>query len=207
LLLCSNGQSGMVGYLLYRTPGCLPSSGLIGRRPILVPTSPPPPFQHHVIQWVQRLATSFYPLFPTFITTARPTLHPVSYPDEHKSMFKNRKLLSNAILKLKTKLRGLSPRAYYTNGASILGFPDRSRYFFFQVAPQLYSRDWVDPVPDPLLLIKSDSAANRTRASGSATRNFDTRPQRRSKCNTCIFKNELDQYVPHHSIQPLQEQS
>jgi hypothetical protein len=44
----------------------------------------------------------------------------------------------------------------------ILGFLDRSRYFFFQVAPQLYSRGWVDPVPDPLLLRKSGSAANRT---------------------------------------------
>jgi hypothetical protein len=30
-------------------------------------------------------------------------------------------------------------------------FLDRSRYFFFQLAPQLYSRGWVDPVPDPLL--------------------------------------------------------
>jgi hypothetical protein len=28
---------------------------------------------------------------------------------------------------------------------SILDFLDRSRYFFFQVAPQLYSRGWVDP--------------------------------------------------------------
>jgi hypothetical protein len=27
----------------------------------------------------------------------------------------------------------------------ILGFLDRSSYFFFQVAPQLYSRGWVDP--------------------------------------------------------------
>jgi hypothetical protein len=33
----------------------------------------------------------------------------------------------------------------------IFGFLDRSRCCFFQVAPQLYSRDWVDPVPDPLL--------------------------------------------------------
>jgi hypothetical protein len=32
----------------------------------------------------------------------------------------------------------------------ILAFLDRSRYFFFQVAPQFYSRGWVDPVPDPL---------------------------------------------------------
>jgi hypothetical protein len=45
----------------------------------------------------------------------------------------------------------------------ILGLLDRSRYFFFQVAPQLYSRGWVDPVPDPLFLRKSDSAGNRTR--------------------------------------------
>jgi hypothetical protein len=33
----------------------------------------------------------------------------------------------------------------------IPGFLDRSRYFFYQVAPQLYSRGWVDPVPEPLL--------------------------------------------------------
>jgi hypothetical protein len=43
-----------------------------------------------------------------------------------------------------------------------LGFLDRSRYFFFQVAPQLYSRGWVDPVPDPLLLRKSGSVGNQT---------------------------------------------
>jgi hypothetical protein len=34
----------------------------------------------------------------------------------------------------------------------ILGFLDRSRYFFFQVAIQLFSRGCVDPAPDPLLL-------------------------------------------------------
>jgi hypothetical protein len=45
----------------------------------------------------------------------------------------------------------------------ILGFLDRSRYYFFHVAPQLYSRGWVDPVPDSLLLRKSGSAGNRTR--------------------------------------------
>jgi hypothetical protein len=45
----------------------------------------------------------------------------------------------------------------------ILGFLDRSRYYFFQVAPQLYSRGWVDPVPDPQLLRKSSRAGNRTR--------------------------------------------
>jgi hypothetical protein len=57
-----------------------------------------------------------------------------------------------------------------------LGFLNRSRYFFFQVAPHLYSRGWVDPVPDPLLLRKSGSAKNRTRTPGSLA----TRPQRRS---------------------------
>jgi hypothetical protein len=53
----------------------------------------------------------------------------------------------------------------------ILTFLDRSRYLFFQVAPQLYSRGWVDPVPDPLLLTKSGSAENRTQTSGSVARN------------------------------------
>jgi hypothetical protein len=33
----------------------------------------------------------------------------------------------------------------------ILNFLYQSRYFFFQAAPQLYSRGWVNPVPDPLL--------------------------------------------------------
>jgi hypothetical protein len=49
---------------------------------------------------------------------------------------------------------------------------------FYQVAPQLYSRGWVDPVPDPLpfsffFFRKSGSAGNRTRASGSVVKNSD----------------------------------
>jgi hypothetical protein len=55
----------------------------------------------------------------------------------------------------------------------ILWFLDRSRYFFFQVVPQLNSRGWVDPVPDPLPLRKSGSTGNRSRASGSVARNSD----------------------------------
>jgi hypothetical protein len=43
-----------------------------------------------------------------------------------------------------------------------LGFLDRCRYFSIQVAPQLSSRGWVDPVPDPLLLRKCGSVRNRT---------------------------------------------
>jgi hypothetical protein len=52
--------------------------------------------------------------------------------------------------------------------------------FFFQVAPQLYSRGWVDPVPDQLLLRKSGSAGNWNRTSGSVARNPDHWPQMRS---------------------------
>jgi hypothetical protein len=55
----------------------------------------------------------------------------------------------------------------------ILAFLHRGRYFFFQVAPQVYSRGRVDPVPDPLLLRKCGSAGNRTRTSGSVARNSD----------------------------------
>jgi hypothetical protein len=36
-----------------------------------------------------------------------------------------------------------------------LGFLDRGRYFFLQVAPRLSSRGFADPVPDLLLLRKS----------------------------------------------------
>jgi hypothetical protein len=53
-----------------------------------------------------------------------------------------------------------------------LCFIDRSRCFFFQVAPQLYSRGSVDPVPDPLLR-KSGRARKRTRTSGPVSRNYD----------------------------------
>jgi hypothetical protein len=89
---------------------------------------------------------------------------------------------------IKKKLRGFGPLANYADQATAacwrscanfcgevvawsvqwippvvtLGFLDRSRYYFFQVAPQLSSRGWVDPVPDPLLLRKSGSAGNRT---------------------------------------------
>jgi hypothetical protein len=93
-------------------------------------------------------------------------------------------------LKKKKKLRGRSPQANSTYRATAacrqsycqplriegvawstqgipttvnLGFLDRSRYFFIQVPPQLSSRGWVDPVPEPLLLRKCGRAGNRTR--------------------------------------------
>jgi hypothetical protein len=54
---------------------------------------------------------------------------------------------------------------------SILGFVDRSRYFFFQLAPQSYSPR--TPFQTPLLLRKSGSAGNWTRTSGFVARNSD----------------------------------
>jgi hypothetical protein len=53
----------------------------------------------------------------------------------------------------------------------VLGFLDRSCYFFQQVDPQLYSRGLVEPVTDPLLLSKFASGGNRTCTSGSVARN------------------------------------
>jgi hypothetical protein len=98
------------------------------------------------------------------------------------------------------KLRGLSRQANYTDLPSdrrmsaklvptfanrgcrvvsatdphgrILGFIDRSR-FSIQLAPQLYSRGWVDPVPDPLLLRKFVAPGNEPGTSGSVARNSD----------------------------------
>jgi hypothetical protein len=61
------------------------------------------------------------------------------------------------------RIEGVASWAQRIPTAVNLGFIDRSRYFSIQVAPQLSSRGWVDPVPDPLLLRKSGSAGNRTR--------------------------------------------
>jgi hypothetical protein len=51
-------------------------------------------------------------------------------------------------------------------------FSRQQPLLFYQVAPQLYSRGWVDPVPDPLLIF-SGSAGNRTRVYGLGTRRAD----------------------------------
>jgi hypothetical protein len=42
-----------------------------------------------------------------------------------------------------------------------LGFLGCSHYFFFQVAPQISSWDWVEPLPYTIFLRKSGSARNR----------------------------------------------
>jgi hypothetical protein len=91
---------------------------------------------------------------------------PMAYTAKVKNLHKTQK--GKVFPLKKTKLHGLSPRANYTDRPSdrrlsakslptcadrgchvisvtdpsdrILGFLDRSRYFFYQVAPQLYSR-------------------------------------------------------------------
>jgi hypothetical protein len=59
--------------------------------------------------------------------------------------------------------RGVAWSAQRIPTAVYLGSLDRCRYFSIQVAPQLSSRGWVHPVPDPLLLRKFGRAGNRTR--------------------------------------------
>jgi hypothetical protein len=51
-------------------------------------------------------------------------------------------------------------------------FSRQEPLLFYQVASQLYSWGWVDPVPDPLLFF-SGSAGNGTRAFGSVAKNSD----------------------------------
>jgi hypothetical protein len=61
-----------------------------------------------------------------------------------------------------------------------LDFLDRTRYFFFQVASQLYSRGWVDPVPGPTLLRECGSAGIELGPLDLQPRTLTTRPQRLS---------------------------
>jgi hypothetical protein len=108
-------------------------------------------------------------------------------------------ILHMALIKLKkTKFCGLSPRVNYTDRATaacrrsdcellriqgatwsawriptaVSRFSRQEPLLFYQVAPQLYSRGWVHPVPDTLLFFPG-SAGNRTRASGSVAKNSD----------------------------------
>jgi hypothetical protein len=53
----------------------------------------------------------------------------------------------------------------------VLGFLDRSRYSFFKVAPQLYSRGSAEPISDPLLHLVMPGIQPGT--SGSIARNSD----------------------------------
>jgi hypothetical protein len=55
----------------------------------------------------------------------------------------------------------------------IFGFLDRSRYYFFQVAPELYLRGRVDQDPDPLILRNLAAPEIESGTSGSVARNSD----------------------------------
>jgi hypothetical protein len=64
----------------------------------------------------------------------------------------------------------------------ILCFLGQSRYYFFQIAPQLYSQGCVDTVPDPRPLRKSGSAQESNPGPLDLwPETLTTRPQRRSK--------------------------
>jgi hypothetical protein len=49
------------------------------------------------------------------------------------------------------RIEGVTWSVQWIPMAVNFGFLDQSRYFSIQVTPQLSSRGWVDPVPDPLL--------------------------------------------------------
>jgi hypothetical protein len=73
-----------------------------------------------------------------------------------------------------------------------LGFLDRSRDFFIQVAPKLSSRGWVDPVPNPLLVRKSGRAENRTRELWICSQKLWPLGHRGGPPNISTTKYELD---------------
>jgi hypothetical protein len=91
-------------------------------------------------------------------------------------------------------------------------FSRQETLLFYRVAPQLYSRGWVDPVPNPLLFSffffsfrKSGSAGNRTRASGSVAKNSDHytteavgKNAKSNKCLLLIKKHNNGWYEMHH---------
>jgi hypothetical protein len=63
----------------------------------------------------------------------------------------------------------------------ILAFLDRSRYYCFQIAPQLYSRGWLDLVPDPLLFFLVVSE-NRTRDLRICSQELSSPDHRGGRC-------------------------
>jgi hypothetical protein len=77
----------------------------------------------------------------------------------------------NKVIAIFLRIEGVTWSAWRIPTA-VFSFSRQEPLLFHQVAPQLYSRGWVDPVPDPLLLRKSDIARNRTWTSGSVDRNW-----------------------------------
>jgi hypothetical protein len=116
--------------------------------------------------------TSRYPHRGTFSGRKIIIITPWLYSASELDRPSDRRLFANLVLSFAEREGCCVVSAAEVYGR-ILGSQDRSRNFLFQVAPQLYSRGWVHPVPDPLLLRKSGSAGNRTRTCGSVARNSD----------------------------------
>jgi hypothetical protein len=106
-------------------------------------------------------SSTFVPI--NYSLTVVPKLNSTPWPGSATELYRlsNRRLLAKLVATFGDR-RCRVVSATDSRGR-ILCFLDRSRYFLFQVAPQLYSWGWVDPVPDLLLLRKSGSAGNRTR--------------------------------------------
>jgi hypothetical protein len=71
------------------------------------------------------------------------------------------------------RIEGATWLAWRIPPAVFSRFSRQEPLLFYEVAPQLYSRGWVDPVSDPLLFSFPGSAGNRTRAFGSVAKNSD----------------------------------
>jgi hypothetical protein len=97
------------------------------------------------------------------------TVYKTPWPESAKELYRTSDRRLSTKLVPTSGYRGVSRSQRGGSLSRNLGFLDQNRYFFFQVASQLYSRGWVDPVPDPRLLRKSGSAGT----SGSVARNSD----------------------------------
>jgi hypothetical protein len=100
----------------------------------------------------------------TFLTAALLIPHKTLWPESASDRCLSTKLVPTIADRRCHKINVTDPYG------RILGFLDQSPYFFFQLTPHLYSRGWMDPVPDPPLR-KSGRVGNRTRTSGSVARN------------------------------------
>jgi hypothetical protein len=136
--------------------------------------------------WEHRLQTKYLHIFQSYLVNRKQTKTP--WPEFASEVYRPSDRRLSAKLVPTSANRGNHVVSVTVTYGRILGFLDRSRYYFFQVAPHLYSRGWVDPVPDPLLLRKSGRAGNRTRASRSVARTLTTRPQRLSLLSRCFGK-------------------
>jgi hypothetical protein len=78
-------------------------------------------------------------------------LHSSSSPTSELYRLSDRRLLAKLVLTFADRASHIVSVTHPCG--LILGCLDRSRYYFFQVAPQMYSRGWVDPVPDHYLSV------------------------------------------------------